>query len=60
MSNPVQPEKKIVTMNCRAKEGCPGREAYLVFTKSIPLIHGGGTTYRYRCTTCKGVWHLIR
>lgn len=57
---PAAPPKQVVTMNCRAGGNCPGRQAYVVFAKPIALIHGGGTNYRYRCTTCKGVWHLTR
>ena len=62
MSNtpPAQPKKETVWMKCRANEKCEGNEAYVVFKKQQPLIQGGGTSYRYRCTKCKGVWHLTR
>jgi len=55
---PVQPPKKIVWMTCRAAEHCEGKQAYatLIFRKTI--MQGGGTTTRYRCTTCNGSFSI--
>lgn len=57
---PEFPEKKIVWMKCRAKESCPGNEAYLFMVVTQDVTVGGGKVYRYSCTTCKGSWHLTR
>lgn len=57
---PHVPPKEIVWMKCRANPNCPGNQAYLAMTKSNPLVAGGGTMFRYRCTTCNGVWHITR
>jgi len=59
-------EQKPVWIKCRATENCEGNEAILV-SKRIhkPLkaagdfnAQMGGATIRYRCTTCKGVFHV--
>lgn len=55
---PVQPQKKIVWMSCRASEKCEGKQAYIVMERKVPLAGGGGTSRRYRCLLCKGVWHI--
>lgn len=51
----VNPDKKIVWMNCKATPGCDGRQAEVVFT--LPDGTGVNST-RYRCQTCNRVWHL--
>jgi hypothetical protein len=55
---PVQPPKKEVWMKCRASEGCEGNKAYIALQRRNPIQQGGGVSYRYRCTTCNGVWHI--
>ncbi len=57
---PTQLAKKTVWMKCRANEKCEGNQAYVVFKKRHLLQNGGGISFRYRCTTCNGVWHLTR
>lgn len=55
---PVPPQKKPlreVWFSCRAKPGCTGKKAVIVFTKGIP---GQGSNTRYRCLTCNGSWHV--
>ena len=59
-NKPIQPPKKVVWMSCRATEGCEGKQAYITLMKRNPITAGGGTSYRYRCTTCNGVWHITR
>lgn len=56
---PVPPgppkEEKIVWINCRATPGCEGHHAAVAF------VHGKSgqdSTTRYRCTTCKGSFHV--
>lgn len=56
----VVPPKEIVWMKCRVSENCPGNQAYLTMLTKNPLVNGGGTFYRYRCTTCNGVWTIAR
>ncbi len=64
---PTEPvDKDVVWMHCRAhsdqqidsKGTCQGNQAKVVYKKKIALQHGGGTVTRYRCLTCKGVWHI--
>jgi len=57
-SPPIAPPKKIEWISCRASEACEGKQAYctLIFRKG--LLQGGGTTRRYRCTTCNGVFTI--
>lgn len=55
---PVVPPKKEVWMSCRATPGCEGKTAYIALMKRNALTQGGGVSYRYRCLTCKGVWHI--
>jgi hypothetical protein len=52
-----QKEQKveIVWMSCRARAGCEGKQQQVVWKHRQP---GGGFNFRYRCTTCNGVWHL--
>lgn len=57
---------KTVWMKCRvrpdqqidSRPACKGNEATIVFVKPRSLAQGGGKLTRYRCLTCKGVWHL--
>lgn len=46
---------KIVWISCRAKRGCDGKQATIVFRKRTP---GGGVAARYRCMTCSGAFHI--
>jgi len=55
---PIVPPKEIVWMSCRA--GCGGNQAYVSMIFRTPLASGGGTVYRYRCTSCNGVWTVNR
>jgi len=59
-NQPIQPPKKVIWMKCRAAEHCEGNQAYVSLIQKHALTQGGGTSYRYRCTTCNGVWHLTR
>jgi len=59
-NKPVVPKKEIVWMSCRAGTGCAGNQAYVSLIFRHPLVQGGGTTYRYRCTTCNGIWNVTR
>ena len=59
-NKPVQPPKQEVWMSCRATPGCEGKKAYIALMQRNPTTAGGGTSYRYRCTTCNGVWHITR
>lgn len=59
-TRPVVPPKQIVWMKCRASEACPGNQAYISLLTRNPLVAGGGTSYRYRCTTCNGAWQVTR
>lgn len=60
------PKQEVVWMRCRARpdqqidshRGCQGNQAVVVFRKPRSVQQGGGTVTRYRCLTCKGVWHL--
>jgi len=52
---PKKPEKKIVWVKCRARLQCEGNNSVVVFSKKKP---GGGSDNRYRCLTCKGVFHI--
>jgi len=49
------PEKKTVWVSCRAKAGCEGKQAIIVFSNKTP---GGGHVTRYRCTKCGGAFHV--
>lgn len=44
-----------VWISCRAKQGCPGRQAVLKMKSKLPQ---GGTAIRYTCTVCKGSFHI--
>jgi len=46
---------KIVWVACRAKQGCDGQQAVMVFNKKTG---GGGAAVRYRCKTCGGAFHI--
>jgi len=59
-NKPIQPPKEIVWMKCRAGTACEGNQAYISLMQKNPLMQGGGTSYRYRCMSCNGVWHLTR
>jgi len=59
-NKPITPPKEVVWMKCRVSEACPGNQAFISLMQRNPLTSGGGTSYRYRCTTCNGVWHITR
>lgn len=59
-NKPIAPPKEIVWMSCRVGGSCEGRQAYISLMQRNSLMNGGGTSYRYRCTTCNGVWHITR
>lgn len=48
-------ELKEVWMACRARDGCTGNQAAVVFSKRTP---GGGSVSRFKCLTCGGSWHV--
>lgn len=56
---PPKPQKpsggEIIWMACRAKQGCTGQQARVVFKQKQP---GGGIAARYRCLTCGGSFHI--
>ena len=52
---PPKPKERIVWFSCRAKPGCPGNQAKVVFTRGTP---GQLSVTRYRCLTCGGSWHV--
>lgn len=56
---PPRPQKKVepktVWITCRAKAGCEGKQALVIFEKKLPE---GGTVRRYRCITCNGAFHI--
>ena len=68
MSDPTNPEdqEKEVWIGCRATEGCPGRKAVIVMVHrrdpldihGVKLAEGSGKLIRYRCQTCKHVFHV--
>ena len=55
-----------VFIACRAKEGCPGREAIITLvrnnTPNMPgggfMPESGGRMVRYRCLTCGGTFTI--
>jgi hypothetical protein len=47
--SPKVEEGPEVWFSCRAKEGCPGKQARLLLKVKNP---GGGALVRYRCLTC--------
>ncbi len=59
-------DKDVVWMHCRAQsdqqidshKSCQGNQAKVVYNKKVGMQHGGGSVTRYRCLTCKGVWHI--
>ena len=57
---PITPPKEVVWMKCRHSENCTGNHAYVSLMQAHSLVQGGGTSYRYRCTTCNGAWHITR
>lgn len=52
---PAKKPQREVWFSCRAKAGCTGNIAVVVFTKGTP---GQGSNTRYRCKTCGGAWHV--
>lgn len=53
---PQKPQKKeTVWMTCRADRPCGGTQAEVVWRKKTP---GGGTSARYRCTSCGSSFHI--
>ena len=46
---------KVVWISCRAKAGCEGNQAELVFRNKTG---GEGTTARYKCMSCGGAFHI--
>lgn len=42
-------------MNCRAKQSCNGQRSKITMKFKLPQ---GGTSIRYRCITCNGVFHI--
>lgn len=66
MSQNLFPPKKIVWIKCRAKEWCEGNQAEVVFDISKSPVGQGGTfapeaggrSIRYRCLSCKNVFHI--
>ena len=46
---------KVVWISCRARDGCDGKQAIYVMKHKLPQ---GGTSYRYRCKTCGGAFHI--
>ena len=64
---PTEAKKpEIVWVACRAREGCEGKQAEVVFSRAhnatMPnggfLPVAGGRTIRYTCLTCKGSFHI--
>jgi hypothetical protein len=63
-----KPEEKKVWINCRATEGCPGKQAVIVFSRQNSptdpsgsgafVPEAGGRTIRYRCLTCGKAFHI--
>ena len=59
-------EGEVVWMSCRAKGvECDGQQAMKVYVKKQPFTNrrgtvnpGGGTSVRYKCTTCERPWHI--
>lgn len=54
---PAKPKEEgpEVWFSCRAKEGCPGKQARLLLRVPKP---GGGALLRYRCLTCKQTFSI--
>lgn len=48
-------DQPTVWVSCRAKAGCDGKEARLVFKRKLG---SGGKTIRYRCLKCNGAFHI--
>ena len=44
---------KVVWISCRARAGCEGKQAKITMRFKLPQ---GGTSIRYRCLTCNGVF----
>lgn len=65
MSDKEEKTEETVWMRCRAKpdpqidslKTCKGNEALVVFKRRMSMDQGGGVMTRYRCTSCKGIWH---
>lgn len=64
-----QTEKKIVWIKCRAHsnpDACPGNQAEVVFDRAVNPVSNdggfepsaGGRSVRYRCISCKRVFHI--
>jgi len=52
---------EIVWMKCRANgPGCGANQVTLVWVTDLNKTpnSGGGKSYRYRCISCKGVFHV--
>jgi len=60
VANQAKGKKKdeTVWMSCRARQGCEGNQAKVVFRRRLAIQQGGGTATRYRCMTCNGVFHI--
>jgi len=51
----AKPVEETVWMSCRAKQGCEGKQAKVVFRKRTG---GGGVASRFRCLACGGSFHI--
>lgn len=64
--NTQPPAQKSVWIKCRAREHCEGNQAVVVFDRQNSPVDGlgtftpaaGGRAIRYRCLTCKNVFHI--
>lgn len=52
---PQKPDKKIVSVACRASSKCEGRKQKIVWKKMLPT---GGMSVRYQCLTCNHTWFI--
>lgn len=64
MSNPIaatEEEAKPRWISCRVKGAeCEGKYAKLVFKQRLQDgMVNRGMSYRYRCTTCNGVFYIV-
>jgi len=57
-NKPIVPPKKIEWIACRASEACDGNQAYCTLLFRKGMLEGGGTTRRYRCCACNGVFSI--
>ena len=51
----IKEDTKPVWMNCIVSHKCEGTQAHLVMKFHVK---GVGITYRYKCCTCGGVYHV--